>query len=207
MISLDEVPDEARVASPYMCGSVSPDQGEGARTSSDDGAECLTAFKALEDYLGEEFHAAITTEIGGGNTAVTLWVAARRGIPIVDVAPAGRSVPGLQHTTFYIKHLPIAPLSVATAKGDVMILEGVSDDFRAEAIVRAVAAASGNRAGVADHPLTGWALRKSIVPGTLSKALHIGETVRQARSNDVDPVQAAELSAIVATTFERKFYI
>jgi len=191
MIGLDEVPDEARVASPYMCGSVSPEQGAGSAPSSDDSVECLAAFKALEGYLGEKFHAAIATEIGGGNTAVALSVAARRGIPILDADPAGRSVPALQHTTFYIQNSPITPLAVGTAKGDVMIIEQVSDDFRAEEIVRAIAVASDNRAGVADHPLPGRILRESVIPGTLSKAMRIGEAVRHARSSNADPVNAA----------------
>jgi len=151
----------------------------------------LTAFEALESYLGERFHAAMASEIGGGNTAVALSVAARRGIPIVDADPSGRSVPEIQQGTFYIKNLPITPVAVATAKGDVMILEQVSDDFRAEEIVRAIAVASGNEIGVVDHPVRGRVLRESVIPGTLSEALHIGEAVRHARCNNADPVQAA----------------
>jgi len=199
LIGLDEVPDDAMVASPYMCGSVSPESEEvGVAPASSsqsqgqgEGLECLRAFEALEDYLGREFFAVIPTEIGGGNTAVALAVAARRGIPIVDADPAGRSVPELQHTTFYIKEVPIAPLAVATAKGDVIILREVADDFRAEAIVRAIAVISGNRAGVADHPLRGRVLRESVIPGTLSKALAIGAAVRRAHSSGGDPVEAA----------------
>ncbi len=133
----------------------------------------------------------MATEIGGGNTAVALSVAAKCGIPIVDADPAGRSVPELQHTTFYIQSVPIAPLAVATNKGDVLIVKEAPDDFRAEAIVRAVAVVSDNRAGVTDHPIAGKALKKSIVPKTLSKALAIGEAVREARSSGDDPVQAA----------------
>jgi DUF917 family protein len=153
--------------------------------------ECLEAFKALEADLGRPFFAAVATEIGGGNTAAALCVAAKQGIPIVDADPAGRSVPELQHTTFYIKGVPIAPLAVATATGDVLIVKEVSDDYRAEAIVRAVAVVSDNRAGVTDHPMEGRNLQESVVPGTLSKALAIGEAVREARFSGTDPVQAA----------------
>lgn len=187
LIGLEEVLDDALIASPYMCGSVSPEEG----TEGDEQLECLKAFEALEEYMGQEFFAAIPTEIGGGNTAVALSVAARRGIPVVDADPAGRSVPELQHTTFYIKNVPIAPLAVASAKGDIIILKEVADDFRAEAIVRAIAVASGNRAGVADHPLQGRVLKGSVIPGTLSKALAIGAAVRVARSSGRDPVEAA----------------
>lgn len=191
LIGLEEVPDDALVASPYMCGSVSP-EGVGTSTSQgDEEMECLEAFKALEADLGRPFFAAIATEIGGGNTAAALCVAARQGIPIVDADPAGRSVPELQQTTFYIKDVPIAPLAVATAKGDVLIVKEVSDDYRAEAIVRAVAVVSDDRAGVTDHPMVGKALKMSVVPGTLTTALTIGKAVREARSSGADPVQAA----------------
>lgn len=190
LIGLEELPDAARIASPYMCGSVPPEE-DVEDLFQDEGIECLKAFEALEEYIGQEFFAAIPTEIGGGNTAVALAVAAKRGIPIVDADPAGRSVPELQHTTFYIQNVPITPLAVATAKGDTAILTEVADDFRAEAIVRAIAVASGNRAGVADHPLEGRALKESVIPGTLSKALAIGEAVREARSSSTDPVEAA----------------
>lgn len=194
LISLEEVPDDALVASPYMCGSVSPERvGKGA-SQGDMEMECLDAFKALEEYLGQKFYAAIATEIGGGNTAVALSVAARLGIPIVDADPAGRSVPELQHTTFYIKNVSISPLAVATAKGDVVILKEVADDFRAEILVRALAVVSGNRAGVTDHPLQGQALQGSVIPGTLSRAMSIGKAVREALSSNKDPVEAATLA-------------
>jgi len=191
LAGLEEVPDDALVASPYMCGSVSPEEVGKSASQDDEEMECLDAFKALEADLGRDFFAAVATEIGGGNTAVALCVAARKGIPIVDADPAGRSVPELQHTTFYIKGVPIAPLAVATAAGDVLIVKEVSDDFRAEALVRAVAVVSNNRAGVTDHPMEGRGLQGSVVPGTLSKALSIGEAVRKACLSGTDPVQAA----------------
>ena len=191
LADLDEVPSDALVASPYMCGSVSPEGVGGSTSQGDEEMECLEAFKALETYLGRPFFAAVATEIGGGNTAAALCVAARQGIPIVDADPAGRSVPELQHTTFYIQQVPITPLAVATAKGDVLIAKEISDDFRAEGIVRAIAVVSNNRAGVTDHPMDGKALKTSVVPGTLSKALSIGEAVREACSSGADPVQAA----------------
>jgi len=87
--------------------------------------------------------------------------------------------------------MPITPLAVATAKGDVIILKKATDDFRAEAIVRAIAMASGNRTGVTDHPMQGEALKESAIPGTLSKALIIGAAIRKACSSDKDPVEAA----------------
>lgn len=192
LIGLEEVSDDALVATPYLCGSVAPDDvGESDASESESESECLGASKALEEYLGRSFFAVIATEIGGGNTATAMSVAARLGIPIVDADPAGRSVPELQHTTFCIQNVPITPLSVVTPRGDVMILTNVQDDFRAEEIVRAVAVVSDSLAGVADHPMDGKALRTSVIPGTLSKALAIGAAIREAGASNEDPVQAA----------------
>lgn len=186
LVGLEEVPDEAWVASPYLCGSVSTEEASHSMAE----PECLLAFEALEDFLGTHFFAAVATEIGGGNTALALYCAAKHGIPLVDGDPAGRSVPELQHSTFYVNGVPIAPLALASARGEVLIIKCVADDLRAEAIVRAVAVACGNRVGVADHPTRGEVLKKTLIPGTVSKALAIGQAIREARKAGKDPVEA-----------------
>ncbi len=185
LLPLEELAEDAWVASPYMCGSVSPEE-EGKEE-----LECLVAFEALEEFLGVEFAAAVATEIGGGNTAVALAVAARKGIPVLDADPAGRSVPELSHTTFALKGIGIAPFAVATRKGDVVLVKEVGTEERAEIIARNIAIMSDNRAGVADHPVRGKDARAALIPGTLSLALRIGEAVRLAREGDLDPLVAA----------------
>lgn len=186
LVSPEELPDEAWVASPYMCGSVSPDQGEGPEE-----LECLTAFEALEEFLGVKFHAVVATEVGGGNTAVAMSVAARKDIPILDADPAGRSVPELEHTTFALRGIGIAPFAVATRRGDIIVVKKVTSEERAEAIARTIAVLSDSRAGVADHPVKGMEAKASLIPGTLCLALRIGEAVRLAREKGEDPVAAA----------------
>ncbi|MGY4707629.1 DUF917 domain-containing protein [Candidatus Bipolaricaulota sp. J31] len=183
LISPEEVPDDAWAASPYMCGSVSPEGEESSGVE-----ECLRAFAALERFLGVEFHAAVATEIGGGNTAVALSVAARKGVPLLDADPAGRSVPELEHSTFAVYGVPIAPLSVATPRGDLLILAEVESDGRAEELVRTVAVLSGNHAGVTDHPLKGSDLKRMLIPGTITKALEVGRALREAKERGEDPV-------------------
>lgn len=171
--SLAEVPDDALVASPYHCGSLtSLHKGEGVR-------EDTVSFEALQEYLGEEFFAVVATELGGGNTATALSVAAHMDIPIVDGDVAGRSVPDLQHSTFFINDIPIAPMSVVDRFGNVIIVKKVLDDFYAEKIVRSIAVVSGGIIGVTDHPTRGKELKASIIPHTLSHAEKIGEAVKK----------------------------
>jgi hypothetical protein len=148
------------------------------------GRECILAFRALEEHLGERFVGAVATELGGGNTAAAMVVAAEAGLPIVDADAAGRSVPDLQHSTYYLKGIPIAPMGVATKYGDVMVLQEVADDFHAEAIVRAAAVASGGSVGVVDHPGPVGRLSRALVKGSLGHARRLGAALREARAKD-----------------------
>lgn len=194
LIELDELPDAAIIASPYYCGSLTPADPAGqARFKSlplvTEPEACL-AFKALQEFLGERFSAVISTELGGGNTASALATAADLDLPLVDADPAGRSVPELIHSTFFLNDLPIAPFALTTRYGDTMIVKHVADHYRAEAIARAVAVASGGSVGVTDHPLRAPVMAKAVIPGAISLAERIGRERRLAIQDGRDPVAA-----------------
>ncbi|AGK61234.1 hypothetical protein Asulf_01238 [Archaeoglobus sulfaticallidus PM70-1] len=186
LAGLDEVPDDGIVAMPYFVGSVSGkkvesvyEEGEGARS-----------YRLLEEYMGKEFWGVISTELGGANTAVALVTAAKLGLPIVDGDPAGRSVPELQHTTYYILGIGMTPFSVVTPLGDEIVISKVKDDFQAEKIVRGIVASIGTDVGVTSHPIPGKLLRDSVIKGAISYALKIGEALRAAREEGEDPIKA-----------------
>lgn len=192
MADVNEVPDDSYVAVPYMCGSPASLEGgseEFANLPQLGYPESLLAFRTLEDYFGQKFFGAVSTELGGANTAYALHAACQLGLPIIDADPAGRSVPELQHSTFYVKDIPMAPIALATQFGDAMIVKDIVDDMRAESIVRAVAVASGNKIGVADHAITGAQLRNAIIPGALTMALELGKALRLAKENGDDIVE------------------
>lgn len=175
IMSLNEVPDDALVASPYHCGSLTS-SGKEAKVPED-----ILSFKALQEYFREDFFATVSTELGGGNTATALSVAANMDIPILDGDPAGRSVPELQHSTFFMNNISITPMSVVNKFGDVIIVKKVLDDFRAEKIVRSVAIVSGGTVGVTDHPTRGENLKTSLIPNTISYAEKIGAALKKTR--------------------------
>jgi len=173
LIDLRDVPDDALVASPYYCGSMTSSHSDIMIR------EDILSFRALQRYLGENFFATVSIELGGGNTATALSVAANMDIPIVDGDAAGRSVPDLQLSTFFINDVFIAPMSVASRFGDTAIIEKVLDDFRAEKIVRAFAVASEGSVGVTDHPVRGKILKTSLIPNAISYARKIGEVLKE----------------------------
>lgn len=192
LLPLEELPDDASVATPYMCGapSASEDNTRFFTLPSVETAPSTLALKALEDAYGVEIFAVGSTELGGGNTAEALHAALEAGVPLLDADPAGRSVPELQHSTYYLNDVPIYPLSVATSRGETMVIQKVADDLRAEEIVRAIAQVSGNMVGVADHLTTGKEAKRALIPGMITFAENIGRTLRTARDSGEDVATA-----------------
>lgn len=191
VVDVKEIPDDAYVATPYGCGAPTPAEGveleeKYKRLPQVKGSPTILAFKKLEEFMGQKFFAVSSTELGGANTAEALHIACVLGIPIADADPAGRSVPELQHSTYYIKKVPIAPMGLATQFGDVAILSEVYDDLRAEDMVRAMAVVSNDLIGVVDHPTTGKIYRESVIVGALSYALRVGELLRESREAGED---------------------
>lgn len=193
MVSLEEAPAEGLIACPYMCGSISPLTEEqekeyaGLPTIKDEPA--LKAYRELEEYAGREFYAAISTELGGANTAIAFYTAAMLDKYIIDADPAGRSVPELQHSTYFIDELSITPMAVANEFGDTVIVKEVVDDFRAEALVRSMAVVSKNSVGVVDHLATAERLKTAVIEGAITYALKIGRAYRESRKNNEEPAQ------------------
>lgn len=173
---LNELPDDEYIASPYGCGAPSAALNEFPVLEE---APAVTAFKSLERVMGKKFCAVSSTELGGENTAEALRVAMQLGLPVADSDPAGRSVPELIHSTFYIYNKPIHPFAVATNYGDVAVFETVANDERAEEMVRAIAVASGDEVMVCDHPIKVSEFRECIIPNAISYALEIGKILRE----------------------------
>ena len=185
LADLDELPQDLWACTPYYCGSLAPTGKTAFRSKAApyDGQECVLAARALERHLGVTFGATVATELGGGNTAAALVVAAQLGLPALDADGAGRSVPDLQHSTYFVAGVPIAPMGVANKYGDEAVVRRVEDDFHAEALVRSMAVASGGHVGVADHPGRIADLRKGLVLRSLSFSEKVGRAV-QDRSKD-----------------------
>lgn len=186
VIDLNEVPDDSYVATPYSCGA--PDGGGNEKFSSMERIETLPsilALEAIEKYIGEKIYAVTTTELGGSNSAEAICAACHLGIPLLDADPAGRSVPELQHSTYFLHKVPIYPMAVATAFGEKIIIENVIDDFRAEDIVRSIAVASDNMVGVVDHVHKGKIIKDALIPNMISYALKLGEIINSDENTNV----------------------
>ena len=186
LLDFSEIKDDAWYVSPYYCGSVRPDD----TTGEEPGKELVSAVTILERYMGITFDGIVSIEYGGGNTGQAMAACADTGKYMVDGDAAGRAVPELQFSTYYLTDKAIYPFSVATKFGDEVIFPKVRDDERAEALSRFMAVGSAGSVGMADHPIRGKELKNSIIPGALSYAGRVGRARMNALNEGLDPVDA-----------------
>jgi hypothetical protein len=71
-----------------------------------------------------------------------------------------------------------------------VILDKAVDDFRLEDLARAVAVASGGGSSIARNPMTGRDVKRGTIRGSVSEAMLYGRTVREARAQGRDPIDA-----------------
>ena len=152
--------------------------------------------------MGVAFDGLVSIEYGGGNTGEAMAAAAHLGKYMVDADAAGRAVPELQFSTYYVMEQPITPFSVTTQYGDVVIVKKVDSDARAEALSRFMAVGSDNLVGMADHPIQGRNLKKAVVPSALTYAEQVGKARRQACAEGRDPISAILKAAEGRLLFE-----
>jgi DUF917 family protein len=194
LAELDEIPGDSLIGVPYICGALTSGKKDPDLPVLEDPLGVL-ATRTMERYLNRSFDGVMSTELGGGNTAQAFYTAALLDKIIIDADPAGRSVPELQHSTFFLNDIPITPMAVADAYGNSAVLDRVAGDKRAEEWVRALAVASDNSVGVLDHPAQAKVLRGAVIRGAVSYALKIGAALRHARETGGDPARGITASA------------
>ena len=194
LVSLDEVPDDALICTPYFLGAISAmsAEEEAAYAGLPRGAEhpMLTAYRGFQEHLGREFYGVTPCELGGSNTAAAFFPAAMSGHMLLDADPAGRAVPEITHSTYYLAGLPASPIFAANEFGETIVLDNVCDDRRAETLVRALSQVSRNDIAAIDHALPMRDLRSALIEGTITKAMRLGETWREAIRDGADAAAA-----------------
>ena len=184
LIDAEEVPEDALVVPCAMMGAPTV-----LIEKLPNGREGEISLRRLEAELGKSAFAVMAAEIGGLNALAPLTLAAKLGLPVVDADGMGRAFPELQMTTFHVHGQPASPISITDENGNNVIIRAESD-FDGERLARPLVVAMGATAQICCFPLSGAALRKSAVRGTLTTALGIGRAIRTAREAHTDPVEA-----------------
>ncbi|MBA0127191.1 DUF917 domain-containing protein [Haloechinothrix sp. YIM 98757] len=166
------------------------------------GTEAIDALRALEAHTGQRATATMPIESGGINSTIPLFVAARHGIPVVDADGMGRAFPELQMETFAVYGVDGPPLAIADERGDTAIVDTGSDNKKMENWARVLTVQMGGVSHIAAYGMRGADIRRTAIPGTLSLALALGRTLREAREQHRDPMGALK-DALADTLYER----
>lgn len=200
LISIEEVPDDAIVVHPAMVGSIAPSAEK--ETGVEDRIEKILSekgplfigLKTLEEILSKNVYATMPVELGGSNTPIAAVLAALAGLPFVDGDTIGRAKPELMMQTYTVLNVPITPMVLTDMKGNSILVRSVSSFKDAEKIARAMAVI-GNGTIAVRCPVKGNVLKKSIIPGSVTKAIRIGKAFREAESSGKNPIQAVILAS------------
>lgn len=167
------------------------------------GDEVVHAVRAVERYLGRSAVATMSGEIGGLNSMMPIYAAARLRLPLVDCDGTGRAFPQV-HMSVYTQHgISATPFALADARGNTVVLE-TADNQSTETLARTLTIAMGAVAQVAAYPATASELREATVPRTVTQARRIGAAIRTAREQDAHPVETVRRAAGGFLVFEGK---
>lgn len=151
------------------------------------GDDIVNAFQSVGKYLGKPIKATMTIEAGGLNSVVPIYVAARLRLPLVDCDGMGRAFPEIQMVTHTIYGISATPMAMSDERGNTVLMETINNKWT-ETFARSVTVNMGAMAMIALYAATVKQLKEAAVPGTISQAEMIGQTIRHARVNETDPV-------------------
>lgn len=184
LITPDEVPNDAVVVVSQMMGA--PTIMVEKICS---GLEPMVTYDAIVEELGQEPFAIYAVEAGGVNSTIPFILGATRRIPVVDCDLMGRAFPEMQMTTLGLAGCAGTPAVLADEKGNTVVVKSVSDTWF-ERIARQATSVMGGYTILASYPCTGKQLKDHCIPHTPTLCEKIGRTLREAREDHADPIDA-----------------
>jgi len=150
--------------------------------------EQIYAFERAEKMFGKIDY-VLPVETGGFNTFTAIQTAGMENKKLVDGDGAGRAIPELEQTTYYLAGIPPSPMVLADRNGNSAILYP-KDAYMAESMGRAITTVFNMAAGISIFYMSGKQLKESVVPGAISIAERVGKVIREANKAKKDVVAA-----------------
>jgi uncharacterized protein len=183
LVPLRGIPDIARVVS--IAGMGSPE----AMLKTPFTTEARRAFDSLGQETGHSPKYVVPLETSGFNFLVPMTVASSRPVSVIDADAAGRAIPRLNQTLFHSRRIPLAPLALADARGQSIVVRACEYAL-AEKVALTALEHFGWSAGLACYGMDGKAVKRAGVEGTVSLAREVGRAVRRATLSGGDPFEA-----------------
>ncbi len=184
LLSLDDIADEEWIIPTAMMGAPTV-----LIEKIPSGSEVIEAFRMIERHLQCHATATMSIEAGGINSMIPLVVAATLHIPIIDADGMGRAFPELQMVTPTLHGVAATPMVVADEKGNQVLLE-TPDNRWTERLARTATIEMGCSACIALYAMQGRVAKHALIPGTITLAYTIGQTLRASKREKTNPIQA-----------------
>lgn len=153
------------------------------------GDEAYLSLKSIERYVGRKADATMPVEAGGVNSTIPFVAAAHAGIPVVDADGMGRAFPEVQMETFSIYGIQGSPMAIRDERGNSALLETI-DNYFLESLARGLTIRLGGSAHTAAYSMLGKEMKRASVHNSVSLALKIGKTIREAMEKKESPLEA-----------------
>lgn len=163
--------------------------GNGAAASEKIGARHggRLVIEQMEREIGRRIDAIVPPEFAGFNAMVPLWVGAELGLPVMNCCGAGRAWPSINYFTFsvmgqayYEKEAPFNYIAVVSDGFRVATLRCKTlSEFNAE--ITEIVQKMGNSVIVALLPMYGHQVKKWCIPGAITIAEKIGQSLEKGR--------------------------
>lgn len=199
---LSELADDTYACCAFTMGSTAPRPPDfqerewpeyGIR---DKGSALPRAVRELEEYMGMKVSVIYPLELGAANTTGPIHCAVELGLKVADGEGCGRAVPEASQIIPALLGKTMWPASICDEWGNTLILKRATSLDVAEAIGKGISIISKVPdphafCGMACYLLPVVEMKKLVIPGSLSCAYSLGQTIRRAREANQDPVAAA----------------
>ncbi len=199
-VDVDSLPDEAWTVTVAGMGGRAGEGGSEEELAAlgcveekyDSLGLAVAAVRALEDFAGIKVEAIVPGETGGSAVPAAIAAALEFGVPVVDGDYAGgRAIPEVPQAIPELRGVSVCPMSFVTRWGDIAILKDTVSTAMADRIGRMITLASYGGIGFSWYLMQVKKAKEVMATGTLTKALHVGRVIREAREKGIDAVAEA----------------
>ncbi len=199
LVDPDELADDARVAVVCIMGAPLVTKERLPEPQS-----ICRAVRLMEAHTGKPFDAIMSIEIGGENAFFAMLVGMELGLPVVDADTMGRAFPEAQMASFAIAGLKVAPFAIADIRDNEVLITKAEHATRVERIGRKTVVELGSIAGTCTAPRSGAEVKAHAILRSVTRAIAIGRSILDAKSEGRDPVEALVAGALGRLLFTGK---
>jgi uncharacterized protein len=157
------------------------------------GREFLKLFNYLEESEGRKANIVMPFEIGGGNAFAPFLIAAQLNIPVLDADLMGRAFPESQMTSWHLFAATKSSAFITDCRDNASLIHAKNTHLL-EKIGRQITVAMGSSGVYGFYPISGKQASKCVIHKSVSKAIAIGKSHREAKKKGKDPLEATVMS-------------